>query len=135
MGVDINNCRVYLKNLNIMSSAESCVKRDRDIYIQLKNQPYSLGVVQNFELNGVIKSPNLAGTYYIEIQTISDTGEILESYTEELTFTASGLSSLVVLALPKWRLIKAMHEISFTTPYRIPASSVQQQATDLVAFI
>jgi len=67
MGVDINNCRVFLKNLNILSSAQSCVKRDRDIYIQLKNQPYSLGVVQNFELNGVIKSPSLAGKYFIEV--------------------------------------------------------------------
>jgi hypothetical protein len=77
----------------------------------------------------------LAGIYLIEVQTLNADGELLESYTEELVFTATPLSSYQVFPFPKWRYKAAMHEITFDTPYRIPASKVQELATDLVSFI
>lgn len=41
--------------------SSSCSKKDREIEIKFKNEPYSLGVLTPFELNQVIKSPKIAG--------------------------------------------------------------------------
>lgn len=134
-GVDISNCQVWAKNVGLFKNAVSCIKRDRDVYIKLTDQSYSLGVTTPLQLNQIIKSPKLAGIYFIEVQTLTAAGVLLESYTEELTFTATPLTSYQVLPFPKWRYETAMHEITFNTPYKIPAAKVQTLATDLVSFI
>jgi hypothetical protein len=71
-----------------------------------------------------VQSPKLAGTYYIEVQTMDTTSTVLESYTATLTFTATPLIGLTMLPYPLWQSHKAMHEIAFQTPYEIPASIV-----------
>ena len=60
---------------------------------------------------------------------------MVESYTEQLTFTAASLTSFFIRPFPKWRELMSIHELSFNTPYEIPASIVQESATDETSFI
>ena len=91
VGVDNSSCKVWLKSTLVFVDSPNCIKRDRDVNIKLSNGPYTLGISSTFKLNGIIRSPELAGDYYIEVQSLSPTGSILESYTEVLSFTATSL--------------------------------------------
>ena len=44
-----------------MVQSPSCFKRDRDIFVKLTQTEYTVGSARNFEINGVIKSPDVGG--------------------------------------------------------------------------
>lgn len=52
---------VWMNIDNAFTTSPNCYKRDRDIFIKLSTQPYTLGIATKFKLNGVIRSPSLAG--------------------------------------------------------------------------
>jgi hypothetical protein len=39
----------------------SCYKRDRDIFVKLTSNEYTVGTSLKFEINGVVKSPEIGG--------------------------------------------------------------------------
>jgi hypothetical protein len=128
-----------------MVQSPSCSKRDRDIFVKLSNTEYTVGSAVNFQINGVVRSPSVAGSYFVEVQLISPNGNLQESYTAVLNFASSPIVGYSFLPVPGQcnplalgfaaTGIIAMHEISFTTPYYMPASIVQTDATQLVSYI
>ena len=129
-----------------MVQSPSCYKRDRDIFVKLSNSEYTVGTSVSFQINGVVKSPSVAGSYYLEVQLVSPAGNLQESYTAVLTFTSSPIVGYTFLPVPGQcnpsganaftaTGIVAMHEISFTTPYFMPASKVQKDANELTSYI
>ena len=128
-----------------MVQSPSCSKRDRDIFVKLSNSEYTVGTSVSFQINGVVKSPAVAGSYYLEVQMISPGGNLQESYTAVLTFTSSPIVGYTFLPIPGQcntaaigfaaTGVVAMHEISFTTPYYMPPSKLQSDANELVSYI
>lgn len=55
------NCKVFNKKSNSYVLSPSCYKRDRDIFIKLTSNEYTVGTSLNFEINGVVKSPEIGG--------------------------------------------------------------------------
>lgn len=135
-GVSNTNCKVFNTKTNQYVQSPSCYKRDRDIFMRISETEYTVGVSRNFELNGVIRSPSVGGTYYFEIQLISPTGNIQESYTQVFEFNAKAITDdFQINLVPRSRYLKSVHEIAFSTPYLIPAAKVQQTATDTTSYI
>lgn len=60
-GVSNSNCKVYDSKLNIMIQSPLCYRRDRNIFIKLGTNPYTVGISNNFQLNGVLISPSIGG--------------------------------------------------------------------------
>ena len=73
--------------------------------------------------------------YFLEVQVISKTGSVQESFTVVLTFLSQTISGFSFIPVPLQSTEPGMHEISFTTPYLIPASKLQTDASELVSFI
>jgi hypothetical protein len=42
-------------------NSPNCFKRDRDIFIKLTNNEYIVGTARDFQINGVVISPNVGG--------------------------------------------------------------------------
>jgi hypothetical protein len=70
-----------------------------------------------------------------EVQLISKTGAIQESFTAVLSFTSKSITGFSFVPVPLQKQEPGMHEIAFTTPYYLPASKLQTSATELVSFI
>jgi hypothetical protein len=77
----------------------------------------------------------LSRNYLLEVQLISKTGEIQESFTVVLTFQSKSLTGFSFVPVPMQSTEPGMHEIAFKTPYELPASKVQTDANELVSFI
>lgn len=73
--------------------------------------------------------------YFLEVQLISKTGEVQESYTVVLTFQSKAITGFSFTPVPLQRSEPGVHEVAFTTPYELPASKVQTDATELVSYI
>ena len=71
----------------------------------------------------------------LEVEVISNTGAIQESFTVVLTFLSKTVSGFSFTPVPLQRQEPGVHEIAFTTPYELPASKVQTQATELVSYL
>ena len=80
-------------------------------------------------------TPLLPRNYFIEVQLISSAGVIQESFTVVLTFLSQNLLSFTFTPVPMQMNEPGMHEIGFTTPYLLPASALQTDATQLVSYI
>lgn len=70
-----------------------------------------------------------------EVQLISKTGAIQESFTAVLSFSSKPITGFTFVPVPLQKNEPGMHEIAFTTPYFLPASKVQTSASELISFI
>ena len=42
-------------------NSPNCFKRDREIFVKLTSNDYIVGASRNFQINGVVISPNVGG--------------------------------------------------------------------------
>ena len=103
--------------------------------MKLSPRDYIVGTATYFDLLGVIKSPDAGGNYFFEVQMIDPLGKIQESFSSYFTFQSKLISIYTPTSVPREWGSKAVHEIVFRTPYEIPASKPQTQATDLVSYL
>jgi hypothetical protein len=96
---------------------------------------FTVGVSTNFQVNGVIRSPELAGYYFLEVIFYSEGGAILGSYTAQLQFLSKPAFNYNLLPVPNYSNEPCVHELFFSTPYFIPESKVQLSSQDLVSFL
>lgn len=110
-----------------------CSIAGSSITVNLESATYGLGSGVSINVAGALSVPEVARDYTLDIRIETSAGVLIETYTQQISFTPTVLSGMIFSANPQETNKAAILSLQFTVPFQIPISGTPGLPTDPVS--